>query len=37
MNCLNVESIHIEVKDAQDDPVLAIEKKHEEACRLLQW
>lgn len=36
MNCLNDESVCIEIDDAQDDSLLAIEQKHEEAWKLLQ-
>ena len=36
MNCLNDESVCIEIDDAQDDSLLAIEQKHKEAWKLLQ-
>jgi hypothetical protein len=36
MNCLNNESVSVEIDDAQNDSLLAIEQKHEEAWKLLQ-
>jgi hypothetical protein len=36
MNCFKDESVRIEIDDAQDDSLLPIEQKHEEAWKLLQ-